>query len=241
MSAQKVIANGIPLKSVVHVIIPAHNEERSIAQVVAAVPAGLASEIIVINNASTDRTGETARNAGATVLDEPVAGYGQACLTGIAYCQAKSVPPDILVFMDGDYSDYPEEMPALLRPILEGKADLVIGSRALGHREKGSMTIQQIFGNWLATSLLKLFFKETFTDLGPFRAIRFSSLLSLGMNDTNYGWTVEMQVKAAKKKLRCVEVPVRYRKRIGVSKVSGTVKGTLMAGYKILYTLFKYL
>ena len=129
----------------------------------------------------------------------------------------------------------------LIRPIVEDKADLVIGSRALGDRQKGSMTIQQIFGNWLATSLLKLFFEANFTDLGPFRAITFTSLIALGMQDKNYGWTVEMQVKAAKKKLRCTEIPVRYRKRIGVSKVSGTIKGTFMAGYKILYTLFRYL
>ena len=132
-------------------------------------------------------------------------------------------------------------MDDLIKPIVENKADLVIGSRALGDRQKGSMTIQQIFGNWLATSLLKLFFKANFTDLGPFRAIRFTSLIALGMQDTNYGWTVEMQIKAAKKKLRCTEIPVRYRKRIGVSKVSGTIKGTVMAGYKILYTLFRYL
>jgi hypothetical protein len=146
-----------------------------------------------------------------------------------------------VVFLDGDYSDHPQEMATLVQPILEDKADLVIGSRALGKRDKGSMTVQQIFGNWLATTLLKLFFSVKFTDLGPFRAIRFSSLLGLDMQDKNYGWTVEMQVKSAKKKLRSVEVPVRYRKRIGVSKVSGTAKGTIMAGYKILYTLFKYL
>ena len=237
----RVSANTLTLKPVIHVIIPAYNEERSIGRVIAEVPADVASEIIVVNNASTDHTGEAALSAGATVLNEPVPGYGQACLTGIAHCQTRAVLPDIVVFMDGDYSDYPEEMGSLVRPILEGQADLVIGSRALGRREKGSMTIQQIFGNWLATSLLKFFFKANFTDLGPFRAIRFSALIALGMKDTNYGWTVEMQVKAAKNKLRCVEIPVRYRKRIGVSKVSGTIKGTLMAGFKILYTLFRYL
>ena len=144
-----------------------------------------------------------------------------------------------MVFLDGDYSDYPEELGIVIRPILENRADLVIGSRSLGKREKGSMTVQQIFGNWLATSLLKLFFGVRFTDLGPFRAIRFSTLLALRMQDRTYGWTVEMQVKAARAQLRCVEVPVRYRKRIGKSKISGTVKGTIMAGYKILYTLFK--
>lgn len=143
--------------------------------------------------------------------------------------------------MDGDYADYPGETGALVQPVIDGLADLVIGSRALGERASGAMTVQQIFGNWLATKLLKLFFSKKFTDLGPFRAIRFSSLRMLNMQDRNYGWTVEMQIKAAKQNLRCLEVPVRYRKRIGVSKVSGTVKGTVMAGYKIVYTLFKYL
>ena len=225
---------------VIYVIIPAFNEERSIGKVISEIPA-LVSEIVVVNNGSTDHTMASARQAGATVLNEPVRGYGNACLTGIAYCRTKVPPPDIIVFLDGDYSDYPGEMPALIRPILENDCDLVIGSRSLGKRESGSMTVQQIFGNWLATSLLKMFFNARFTDLGPFRAIRFSSLLKLGMQDRNYGWTVEMQVKAAKQNLRFTEVPVRYRRRIGVSKVSGTVKGTIMAGYKILYTLFRYI
>jgi hypothetical protein len=145
------------------------------------------------------------------------------------------------VFLDGDYSDYPEEMISLIKPIQSGEVDLVIGSRVLGQKEKGSMTPQQVFGNWLATGLLSIFFKIKFTDLGPFRAIRFQSLLALDMKDKTYGWTVEMQLKAARKKLRCAEVPVRYRKRIGISKISGTVKGTIMAGYKILYTIFRYL
>lgn len=228
------------LRPVVDVIIPAFNEARSIGRVIADIPRDAINEVIVVNNGSTDNTAEMARRAGATVLHEPIQGYGKACLTGIAHCQTRAMPPDIIVFMDGDYSDYPEEMGDLIKPIVENKADLVIGSRALGDRQKGSMTIQQIFGNWLATSLLKVFFKANFTDLGPFRAIRFTSLIVLGMQDTNYGWTVEMQIKAAKKKLRCTEIPVRYRKRIGVSKVSGTVKGTIMAGYKILYTLFRY-
>ncbi|MEX1240783.1 MAG: glycosyltransferase family 2 protein [Cyclobacteriaceae bacterium] len=229
------------MKPIIHAIIPAFNEELSIDKVIAEIPAAIVTEIVVINNASTDRTAEVAMKAGATVLHERRGGYGYACLKGIEYCQRKSPPPDIVVFLDGDYSDHPQEMATLVQPILEGKADLVIGSRALGKRDKGSMTVQQIFGNWLATTLLKLFFSVKFTDLGPFRAIRFSSLLGLDMQDKNYGWTVEMQVKSAKKKLRSVEVPVRYRKRIGVSKVSGTAKGTIMAGYKILYTLFKYL
>ena len=230
-----------PLKPVVHAIIPAFNEEKSIGKVIDEIPRNLVGEVIVINNASTDRTGAVATGAGATVLDEPKRGYGYACLKGIDYCKKASPRPDVIVFLDGDYSDYPEETARVVQPILEGTADLVIGSRALGKREKGSMTVQQIFGNWLATSLLKLFFSADFTDLGPFRAIRFSSLLELDMQDKTYGWTVEMQVKSAKKKLRSVEVPVRYRKRIGTSKVSGTLKGTIMAGYKIIYTLFKYL
>ena len=229
------------MKPVIHVIIPAFNEELSIGAAVSAIPRELVTKIVVVDNASTDNTAEVARKAGATVLYEPVPGYGSACLKGIHYCGQQSILPDIIVFMDGDYSDYPEEMGDLVKPIVENKADLVVGSRATGEREKGSMTIQQIFGNWLATSLLKLFFKARFTDLGPFRAIRYSSLVDLHMKDRNYGWTVEMQVKAAKQQIRCTEIPVRYRKRIGISKVSGTLKGTLMAGYKILYTIFKYL
>lgn len=225
---------------VINVIIPAYNEEKSIGRVIAEVPE-FVSEIIVVDNDSNDNTGVVARDAGATVLSERNRGYGNACLKAIAYCKEKALPPDLVVFIDGDYSDYPEQMPDLVKPIIEGGNDLVIGSRSLGKRERGSMTIQQIFGNWLATSLLRLFFDARFTDLGPFRAIRFSSLLALGMRDRNYGWTVEMQVKAAKQKLKFIEVPVRYRKRIGISKVSGTVKGTIMAGYKILYTILKYI
>lgn len=229
------------MKKVIHVIIPAFNEEQSIHKVIRAIPSGFVSGIIVVNNASTDRTPVVAREAGATVLDEPRPGYGFACLKGIEYCENQMNPPDIIVFLDGDYSDYPEEIPLVVQPILEDRADLVIGSRTRGTRERGSMTVQQIFGNWLATTLLRYFFRAQFTDLGPFRAIRFSSLLDLDMRDKTYGWTVEMQLKSARKKLRFTEVPVRYRKRIGVSKVSGTVKGTVMAGYKILYTIFKHL
>ena len=228
------------MKPVIHVVIPACNEALSIDKVISEIPEGRVAETIVVNNASTDNTAAVARNAGATVLDEPRPGYGNACLTGIQYSTRQSPQPEVIVFLDGDYSDYPEEMETLIQPILDNKADLVIGSRALGERERGSMTVQQIFGNWLATHLLRLLFGTRFTDLGPFRAIRFSSLRNLNMQDKNYGWTVEMQIKSAKQKLRCLEVPVRYRKRIGVSKVSGTLKGTIMAGYKILYTLFKH-
>ncbi len=222
------------------VIIPAFNEENAIGEVIREIPEGI-TEVVVVNNASTDNTAQIAQQAGATVLFEPVPGYGRACLKGIDYLKKSTPQPDIIVFLDGDHSDYPEEIPMVAKPIIERDADLVIGSRALGNKEQGSMTPQQIFGNWLATRLLKLFYNTKFTDLGPFRAIRFDKLLELNMQDTTYGWTVEMQLKAAKLKMKCMEVPVRYRKRIGVSKISGTLKGTVMAGYKIITTIFKYL
>jgi glycosyltransferase involved in cell wall biosynthesis len=224
----------------VAVIIPAYNEEKSVGKVVEAIPKQWVSEVIVVNNASSDGTAEVARAAGATVLDQPKKGYGHACLKGIAYLQALEQQTDVVVFLDGDFSDYPEEMTLLIKPIINEGMDLVIGSRATGVREKGSMTPQQVFGNWLATTLIKLIYGVRFTDLGPFRAIRFNRLLQLQMQDTTYGWTVEMQIKAAKQRLKCCEVSVNYRRRIGVSKVSGTVKGTIMAGYKILWTIFKY-
>jgi len=228
------------LDRIVKVIIPAYNEENGVGQVIAEIPKNLVHEIIVVNNASTDSTDQVAAKAGATVLHEPVPGYGRACLKGIEYLKLSVQKPDIVVFLDADHSDYPEEIEQVIRPILDLQADLVIGSRALGTKEKGSMTPQQIFGNWLATRLLKLLYGVKFTDLGPFRAITYTKLLELDMQDKTFGWTVEMQLKAAKSGLRCVEVPVRYRKRIGFSKISGTVKGTVMAGYKILYTIFKY-
>lgn len=220
-------------------IIPAHNEEKSIGQVLAEVPA-LVSETVVVDNHSSDRTGEVARNAGATVLQEPRKGYGYACLKGIEYLAKKSKPPEIVVFMDGDYSDYPEELPQVVAPILENGMDLVIGARNKELREAGSMTPQQVFGNWLATALMKVLFGSRFTDLGPFRAITFKALQALEMEDKTYGWTVEMQLKALRQKLAYTEVPVRYKKRIGVSKVSGTVKGSIFAGVKILGWIFKY-
>ena len=205
------------------------------------IPGKWVKEVIVVNNASTDNTMEVAQKAGATVLNEMNPGYGNACLKGIDYVKREHPSTHILVFLDGDYSDYPEHLPELLEPIIENDYDLVIGSRALGKREAGSMTFPQVFGNWLATTLLRWFYGVRFTDLGPFRAIKFSQLMAIGMVDRNYGWTVEMQLKAAKHQLKCTEVAVNYRRRIGVSKVSGTVKGTVMAGYKILYTIFKYL
>ena len=205
------------------------------------IPKHLVRDIIVCNNGSSDQTAQVAAAAGATVVNQPKKGYGNACLKGMEYVAQKTIKPDIIVFLDADYSDHPEEMPLIIAPITEGVADLVIGSRALGARESGSMTPQQVFGNWLATRLIQLFFNTSFTDLGPFRAIRYDKLLDINMIDKNFGWTVEMQVKAAKRKLRCVEIPITYRRRIGVSKVSGTVKGTVLAGYKIILTIFRYL
>jgi glycosyltransferase involved in cell wall biosynthesis len=228
-------------KPIIDVIIPAFNEENSVGNVVNDIPKNIVRDIIVINNNSTDKTAINAKAAGATVLEEKNMGYGNACLKGMAYVAQKETKPDIIVFLDADYSDYPEEMVDIIKPILEQNMDMVIGSRALGNLEKGSMTPQQIFGNWLATFLLKLFYGVKYTDLGPFRAIKYESLVALGMKDKTYGWTVEMQVKAAKQKMNTCEVPVNYRVRIGFSKVSGTVKGTIGAGYKIITTIFKYL
>jgi glycosyltransferase involved in cell wall biosynthesis len=221
------------------VIIPAFNEADSIARVIRDIPEEFVREVVVVNNASSDRTAEYAAIAGATVLYEPRRGYGYACLKGIDY--AKQQSPDIVVFLDGDYSDFPAEIIELTEPILNGTADLVIGSRIAGNAERGALLPQARFGNWLATFLIRHLYDVVFTDLGPFRAITFSKLLALDMQDKTFGWTVEMQVKAAKQKLRCTEVPVSYRKRIGISKITGTVSGTLKAGAKILYTIFKLL
>lgn len=230
-------------KPVIDVIIPAYNEEKSIGLVLKDMPWDIVREVIVCNNASSDQTAEVARLNGATVVDQPQKGYGSACLKGMAYISKKpeNQQPDIVVFVDGDYSDHPQEMNALIRPIVAEDMDMVIGSRALGAMERGAMQPQQIFGNWLATNLIKLFYNYQFTDLGPFRAIKYQKLLEINMKDPDFGWTVEMQVKAAKMKLRCTEVPVSYRKRVGVSKVSGTIRGTILAGHKILWTIFKLL
>ncbi len=221
------------------VIIPAHNEENAIANVINEIP-DYVSEIIVISNNSTDKTIEIAKNAGATVLSESRKGYGYACLKGMEYIANREKKPEIIVFLDGDYSDYPEELTQLVDPIITQNIDFVIGARAKNLRENGSMTLQQVFGNWLATFLMKLFFKSRFTDLGPFRAIKYEQLLKLEMEDKTYGWTVEMQLKVLKQKMTYLEIPVKYKNRIGVSKVSGTVKGTVMAGVKIIGWIVKY-
>lgn len=223
---------------VISVIIPAFNEEKSIGKVVRDIPKDLVNQVIVVNNNSTDNTVDEANKAGAIVLDEPRKGYGWACLKGIE--KSRELNTEIVVFLDGDYSDYPEEIIDVVTPIIENDFDMVIGSRVLGKREKGSLTPQQVFGNWLATRLMRVFYRAKFSDLGPFRAIKADALEKLNMSDKTYGWTIEMQIKAAKQKMKFCEVPVNYRKRIGVSKVSGTVKGTVMAGIKIIGAIFKY-
>lgn len=223
----------------IKVIIPAFNEQNSIAKVIQDIPS-IVEEVIVVSNNSTDLTEVNAKQAGATVLTENRKGYGYACLKGMDYISKQKSKPDIIVFLDGDYSDYPEELTKIIAPIIEDNIDLVIGSRVKELREDGAMTPQQIFGNWLATKLMSLFFKAKFTDLGPFRAIKYEKLLALNMVDKTYGWTVEMQLKALKQKLSYTEVPVNYRNRIGVSKVSGTIKGSIFAGVKILSWIFKY-
>lgn len=223
----------------IKVIIPAYNEEKSIGHVIKDIPNSV-SEIIVISNNSTDNTIQIAKNSGATVLSENRKGYGYACLKGMEYIAQLHTKPDIVVFLDGDYSDYPDELTQIIAPILNDNIDLVIGARVARLREKHSMTPQQVFGNWLATTLMKSFFNATFTDLGPFRAIKYEKLVALNMEDKTYGWTVEMQLKVLKQKMSYVEIPVRYKNRIGVSKVSGTVKGSIMAGIKIIGWIFKY-
>lgn len=223
----------------IRVIIPAFNEADAIALVIRDIP-DFVEEIIVVDNNSTDKTAEVAQNAGATVLTETNKGYGYACLKGIDYLRNHTNQTDIVVFLDGDYSDYPEKMERIVSPIIHQNVDLVIGARVNSKREAGAMTFPQIFGNWLATTLMRLFFNAKFTDLGPFRAIKFNKLLALKMEDKTYGWTVEMQLKALKQNLSYTEVDVNYKNRIGTSKVSGTLKGAVMAGVKILGWIFKY-
>ena len=200
----------------------------------------IVDEVIVVSNNSTDDTEKNAQTAGATVLQEKRKGYGYACLKGMDYIFNQNSTPDIIVFLDGDYSDYPSELTKIIAPIQQKNIDMVIGARVKKRREAGSMTFPQIFGNWLATTLMRLFFGAKFTDLGPFRAIKYEKLLKLNMQDKTYGWTVEMQLKAIKQDFTYVEVPVHYKNRIGVSKVSGTLKGAIFAGVKILGWIFKY-
>ena len=221
----------------ISVIIPAYNEEESLPHVLNDLPQDRLHQIIVVDNRSTDRTSEVARANGAKVVYEKRQGYGQACLSGMDALDA----PDIVVFLDGDYSDYPEEIDLLLEPILRGEADFIVGSRMILKESRKALLPQARYGNMLAVLLIRLFFGHRFTDLGPFRAIRYESLSAIGMRDKNFGWTVEMQIKAVQKGLRIREVPVHYRMRIGVSKITGTVSGTLKAGTKIIYTIFKYL
>lgn len=229
--------NGDAGRPRVAVVIPALNEASSVGKVIAAFPPGVVDRVVVVDNGSSDSTADVARKAGAMVIDEPRRGYGQACLAGIAWLRHPDRAPDILAFVDADFSDHPEELSRVIEPIVSGRADLVIGSRVLGNAAPGALLPQARFGNWLATRLIRLVWGVRYTDLGPFRAIRWSDYERLGMADTNFGWTVEMQVKAAHRGLRGVEVPVSYRKRIGRSKVTGTISGTIGAGVKILWTI----
>jgi glycosyltransferase involved in cell wall biosynthesis len=217
------------------VVIPAVDEEAAIGRVVAEIPS-LVSRVVVVDNGSRDRTAEVARAAGAGVVHEPRRGYGQACLAGIA----AAPEADVLAFLDGDYSDYPAQLPDVLDPILRGEADLVIGSRNLGRRAAGAHPLHAVLGTRLCVGLMNWLFGTQATDLGPFRAITAPALRRLEMRDLNFGWTVEMQVKAALSGLRVREVAVDYRPRLGRSKVSGTLSGTLRAGAKILGTLARY-
>jgi len=224
-------------KPYISVIIPAQNEEKSLAKVLFDLPRSMIDDIILVDNDSRDHTAEVARRHGCLVVFEPKHGYGQACLRGISVLNPKT---NIVVFVDADHSDHGEQLPQLIEPIIKDGQDFVIGSRALGIREKGSMTPQALYGNKLACFLMKKFWNYTYTDLGPFRAITFEALKHLDMTDKDFGWTIEMQIKAVENQLKITEVPVDYRKRIGKSKISGTLIGTILAGTKILRTIFKY-
>ena len=237
------ILNGLKSQSVtwcsrIAVIIPAFNEADSIARVLRDIPDHLAAQVVVVDNNSCDGTGEIALKEGATVVTESRQGYGYACARGVQYLSDLPDKPDIVVFLDGDYSDYPAEMIGLVKPIIEEGYDLVIGCRT--KIKSFAMFPQQLFGNWLATGLIRLFYGKKYNDLGPFRAVRLDKLAGLNIRDRTYGWPVEMQVKAIRQNMRILEVPVGYRARIGKSKISGTFRGAVLAGYKIIVTIFKY-
>jgi glycosyltransferase involved in cell wall biosynthesis len=219
------------------IVIPALNEEQSIGAVLDEIPREHADVVIVVDNGSADRTAVEAAAHGAVVLREERRGYGAACLKGIAHTGDDT---DVIVILDADHSDYPQDLPDILQPIREDRADLVIGSRTLGRAEKGALPWNQRWGNMLAVLLMRVFYGHRFTDMGPFRAIRRQHLLRYGMEDLTFGWNVEMQAKAVMTGSRIVEVPVRYRTRIGKSKITGTVRGTVLAGTKIIMTIFKY-
>ena len=219
------------------VIIPARNEQDSIAHVLCDIPAGLSARVVVVNNRSSDRTAEIARAHGAVVLDEHRPGYGRVMLTGLDYFARH--PVDVVVFLDGDYSDYPAEMGRLVQPIVEDGYDLVLSTRLNPLLDKESLGPHVIYGNKLVVFLMNLLSGSRYTDLGPFRAIRYDALRKLDMRDLNYGWTVEMQAKAWRQRLKVLELPMRYRKRIGQSKISGTIKGTVLAGSKMIYTALR--
>ena len=225
------------MPSRISVIIPAFNEEQSIGLVLTALPQNQIHEIIVVDNNSTDNTSRFAHEKGARGVEEKRKGYGSACLKGISELDN----PDVVVFLDGDLSDYPEEIEKLVAPIVSGEMDFVLGSRMILPESRLALLPQSRYGNQLAVFLIRVFFSHQYTDLGPFRAIRYNSLKSICMQDTNFGWTVEMQIKAVQKGLRILEIPVKYRDRIGVSKITGTFSGTVKAGTKIIYTIFKYL
>ncbi len=238
-SAHSTQQDQLGVNPTIDVVIPAFNEEPSLPLVLDAVPRPPVRRIVVADNNSTDGTARVARHADAVVVPAPNPGYGSACLAGLAHIRSQN-PPDIVVFLDGDFSDHPEELPRVVAPILAGEADLVIGSRVLGRRERGALLPQARAGNLVACTLIRWLYGHRYTDLGPFRAITWKALEELRMQDPNFGWTAEMQVKALRRGLKVREVPVSYRRRVGVSKITGTVKGTVLAGYKILFTVFRY-